>query len=183
MYSKVSDLPDIIQRELLKFSYNKKDIEILVRETESLSVAGGDGVRGFAIIVDLFNQTTESFIGSWGGSNMFTSSVVDDNDKLYIIPDNFAVIKGVKGSMSYATITISSANVIKGLTGNTLSDTEKKLLSLVKSYTSQARKPYLDKYPKLVDKLVNEGYLNRNKAGSISITTSGKNACEGIKSF
>src|SRR5260370_523739 len=51
--------------------YNKRDISVSPRETDSIGCGGGDGYKGFAILCDLESGDCHILWGSWGGANMF----------------------------------------------------------------------------------------------------------------
>jgi hypothetical protein len=70
------------------------------------SAAGGSqGRRGFVTILNLDTGASRRLTGSWGGSNMFTASPVDEGDAVIPIPSNGAVLKGSMGyPRTFATI-------------------------------------------------------------------------------
>lgn len=179
MYMQVKDLPDALKNALASVGYSRADIDIKVSETGSLLSSGGDGRRGFAILVNMSTNEYKTHWGSWGGSNMFSpDNQVDNNDQSYPIPENGAVINGSTGEKVYATITISPANAAKLLpTTGIVSDREADILKIFKSYTSKYRKEYLTRHNVTEDEiksLASRGYLKVNKVG-IQITTEGKN--------
>lgn len=183
MYTKLTDLPDTIQSALNKLSYYKKDISIEVAESVSPFVGGGDGQRGFCVILDIVTGQSEIKMGSWGGSNAFSpNNQVDCDTESYKIPANMAVIKGSQGTdRVYATLYLSPDNVIKALPVRIeLEPRLKWILYGYKGLTSAGRKNEYDRNndkPNANDlkKLVDMGLLKQNKAGVCQITTEGKN--------
>jgi len=186
VYSKVKDLPETIQSALISLGYNRSDIKIEAAESVSPSVGGGDGLRGFCCMVNIVTGETKTMIGSWGGSNAFTQSAINPVDSDYTnykIPDNIAVIKGNEGGSHpvYATITVSTANIIKALPGVVeLSPRDKWILYGYKGLTSAGRKNEYSRnndVPSAADlkRLVDMGLLKQNAAGHCQITTAGKN--------
>lgn len=192
MYTQVKDLPESIQSALSSIGYGRKDISLEVAESISPSVGGGDGLRGFCIIVNIETGERKTEVGSWGGSNMFAESAsnrVDSDHNNYLIPVNVAVIKGSYGRDRpvYATITISSSNMIKALPEKVeLSDRERWIMYGYKSLTSQGRKNDYSRnndIPTAADlnSLVERGLLKRNSAGHCQITTDGKNCLKPLE--
>lgn len=186
MFIEVRELPDTIQSALRSCGYAKKDVQVLIKEKESVHFSGGDGYRGFACIVNISTGAREIIQGSWGGSNMFNqTNHVDLNDNQHTIPQNGCVIRGFTGGTSgatHCTVTLSPKNVMPCLTAKPdLSEDELYVLGVVRSYKSSYRKPLLESKQALVDCLVTQGYLVRNKAGAISLSTKGKNAAEGVR--
>lgn len=195
MYININDLPSTIQNALRRRGYNRKDIEIKTKETFYTSGYGvSDGRYGFCDLVNIDNGDIKSFNGSWGGSNMFVQTVVDDNRKSMELPINCVVINGSKGGghssingQTLAQLTMHPKNMNPKLLTNVL-DTkldEKVFNALlgIKSLTSKGRKEYyprkgLGQYnaqnPLILD-LYKNGLVKISSAGSISITTKGKN--------
>lgn len=185
MYIKTNQLPEQIQSALKSVSYNKKDIQVLIKEQESLFCSGGNGIRGFTILINLSSNENQIMYGSWGGANAFNpSNQVDLNDENYTIPENGVVIKGHEGNGVFAQVILSPKNMIKNLLteDSSLSKDEKTVLSYFK-YTSSYRKSLLENKTELVNKLIEAGFIFKNKAGSMSLTLKGKNAAENIKVY
>lgn len=189
MYTKLTDLPDTIQKTLHSLGYHSKDISLEVSESVSPFVGSGDGLRGFCVILDIITGQSETKMGSWGGSNAFSpNNSVDCDTSSYKIPSNVAVIKGTTGrDRVYATITLSPENVIKALPLPTELDQRLKwILFGYKGLTSSGRKNEYDRYrdkPSAEDlkKLVELGLLKMNKAGVCQITTEGKNCFKALE--
>ncbi len=189
MYTQVKDLPEALQSALSSLGYGRKDIQIEVKESISPIVGGGSGKRGFCCIVNIETGERKTEMGSWGGSNMFAQSAVNavDSDHTdYVIPPNFAVIKGTEGGDRpvYATITISSANMIKALPEKVeLDGRDQWLLYTFKGLTSAGRR---DEWARNNDKpseadlvrFVGNGWIKRRSDGACSITTEGKNVLQ-----
>lgn len=189
MYSKVKDLPETIQSALSSLGYTRADIELKVKESISPFIGGGDGYRGFCVILDIVTGEKDVKLGSYGGSNAFNpGNQVDCDTACYKIPANTAVIKGSSGGGHpvSASITLSPDNVIKALPLKTeLTPREKWLLYVLKAYTSQGRKEEFRRnndIPTLADlkRLEGLGFLKVNKAGAAQITTEGKNVVAGL---
>lgn len=185
-YVKVKELPESLQSALNECAYKKADVQVLIKESESVFSSGSKGYRGFASLVNISTGETRLMQGSWGGSNPFTpNNHVDQNSNEYTIPKDMAVIRGFSGGSSgttHATITISPLNILPALQGGSdLSDEEKHILAIMRSYKPAYRKPYLDAAKDMVDSLVERGYIKRAKNGALSLTTEGKNACENVR--
>lgn len=129
-YQLVSELPECLINALKFVAYGSRDIEILPREKTAISYAGGDGRRGFAILVNLSTGEYKIHYGSWGGANAFnTKNQVDLNTQDYPIPENGAVILGSEGNKTFATIYLNPKNVLAALPeGDVLSDLDRKVM-------------------------------------------------------
>ena len=185
-YVKVKELPESLQKALNECGYRKADVQVLIKEMESVFSSGGNGYRGFASLVNISTGETKLMHGSWGGANPFNpTNQVDLNDNDYTIPKDIAVIRGFSGGASgstHATVTISPLNILPSLQGGSdVSEEEKRLLAVMRSYTPAYRKPYLDAAKDMVDSLVERGYIKRSKNGALSLTTDGKSAAENIR--
>jgi hypothetical protein len=184
-YVNVRDLPEVLSSALSTCSYAKPNVQILIKEKESVQGAGMQGYRSFAMIVNMSTGESKQLQGSWGGSNPFNpTNVVDNNDQVYVIPKDMAIILGFTGGSSgitHATITFSPHNILPILTcAPDVSNEEQKLLAIMRGYKPAYRKPYLDAKKELVNSLVERGYIKRASNGALSLTVSGKNACEGV---
>ena len=186
MYTQVKDLPETIQSALNSLGYGRKDISLEVAESISPAVSGGQGKRGFCCIVNIETGERKIDMGSWGGANCFGPSAVNpvDSDRNdYVIPPNFAVIKGSEGGDRpvYATITISSSNMIKALPEKVeLSARDQWLLYTFKGLTSAGRKNEWERCndkPSEADlvRFAINGWIKRRSDGACMITTEGKN--------
>ncbi len=185
-YVKVKELPEALQSALHECGYRAADVQIKIKESESIHASGGQGYRAFAVVVNMTNGETKQYVGSWGGANPFNpTNRVDLDTRNYIIPKDGAVIRGSTGGSSGstdATITLSPLNILPILEGGkNLSPEETRVLGVMYSYTSAYRKPILEKAKIQVDALVEKGYIKRAKNGALSLTTSGKNAAENVR--
>jgi hypothetical protein len=185
MYVEVKSLTPAVQSALKAVSYGSRDIQVITTDKVSPSVAGGDGQRGFVIVINLTTGKREHVTGSWGGANMFNpTNVVDLDTGQYVIPTDGVVIKGTTGyPRTFATLyTTATGNLLPAATGDveTLTDVELQALYCHKSIKGgQYRREEMTRRgvgPSTVDSLVDRGYLKRNRAGAVSITTKGKNA-------
>lgn len=183
-YAIVKELPESLQSALSAVGYGRKDIELRAKETESLFCAGGDGYRGFAVLVNIATGEREVHRGSWGGSNAFNpNNSVDLNDKEYELPLNGAVIKGSEGGSRpvFATITLHPGNMAKFLPAKAeLSEAEQHVLWCFKALKSG---PYRQsalgtKSGEAIEALVGRKFLKRSTNGATQITTEGRNALE-----
>lgn len=173
-YVKVKELPESLQSALYSVGYRKADVQVLIKEKESVFCSSGDGYRGFASIVNISTGETKHMQGSWGGANMFNqSNQVDMNDKDYVLPKDIAIIRGFFGGtagITHSTVTISPLNVLPALQGaEEVSEEEKHLLAIMRSYKPAYRKPYLDAAKETVDSLVERGYIKRASNGALSL--------------
>ena len=191
MYIKISEIPDSIRRGLDSVDYKRKDIEVHVVDKVSLGYSSGDGRRAFSVVGNIDTGMFKTVFGSWGGANMFTRTLVDDCDQEFEIPVNGYVITGCTGGYghgSYATLHVSSGCVNKALLPDicNLSDIEVKVLACVRALRGDYRKVAIRRSggsDEVVQGLVRLGYLNCNKAGSLSLTTKGKNACIDVPAY
>lgn len=182
-YIRVKDLPETLQSLLKACDYHRSDICVNVKETESLLCPGGSGYKGFTIIVNLSTGESRWLNGSWGGANMFNpTNAVDLDQTMYTLPNDCAIIKGTIGGTTgstFASITIPPSNASKYLPeSNTLSDKDKSILGVYRSYKPSYRKDELYRIgctQEDLDILISQGYLKRDGRG-IQITTKGKNS-------
>lgn len=187
MFTKVRALPAVLQAALSSLGYHCDDIQVHVKERESVFSGGGDGYRSFAVLVNMATGERAERWGSWGGSNAFNPhNSVDTDTTLYELPVNMALIKGheVGGKPVRCDLTIGPSNIVPWLTSSEtdLTDDEKQVLAIFKGYKPVARKEYIgDDRMHLIEGLVSRGYISRNKAGATAITTKGKNACKGVR--
>jgi len=184
MYAKVRDLPESIQSALRAVSYGAADIEVRAAEKVSPQVCGGDGKRGFCVLIMLATGQREELIGSWGGSNMFNpQNQVDLDSADYPIPDGVAVIKGTMGyPRTFATLYLAPSNIAKLLPAPTeLDPRDRWILYTFSGLNSMGRRNEWARYrdtPSEADlnRLAAAGYLKRSRNGATQITTEGKNA-------
>lgn len=184
MYVLVKDLPSVVQTALTDVGYGRVDIRVETGSTVVLSSSGGSGLRSFAILIDLSANRAETHWGSWGGANMFNpTNAVDNDSRSYPLPDHGVAITGSRGGGRpvYAVLHIPTAMVARLLPQATVevSEDEKNALYCYKSLKSGYRQRELERLnvpAGTVDALVTRGFLKRNRAGAVSITTEGKNA-------
>lgn len=135
-------------------------------------------------MVNLDTGARKTFIGSWGGSNMFVSSPVDDSDGVGTLPPYGAVIRGSTGyPRTFATIYAHPAAMGRFLPSGEPDETtdaeQQALYCYVSIKGGEYRRDELRRRnvtDDVIDGLVAGGYLKRNKAGAVQITTAGKNA-------
>ncbi len=184
MYAKVRDLPDSVQTALSSVSYGAADIEVRAAEKVSPQVAGGDGKRGFVVLIMLATGEIKALVGSWGGSNMFNlQNQVDLDSADYPVPDGVAIIKGTIGyPRTFATLYLAPSNVAKLLPAPaTLDPRDRWILYTFSGLNSMGRRNEWERksdHPSETDlnRLAAAGYLKRSKNGATQITTEGKNA-------
>jgi hypothetical protein len=185
MHVEVKTLVPAVQSALKSVRYGGRDIQVITADKVSPLVAGGDGQRGFVTIINLDTGKSESRRGSWGGANMFNpDNAVDLDREQFTIPANGVVIKGTTGyPRTFATLyTTATGNLLPAGTDDTEVLTDEELQALYCHYSikgGQYRRDELSRrhvMASTVDSLVDRGYLKRNRAGAVSITTKGKNA-------
>jgi hypothetical protein len=154
---------------------------------------GGDGLREFCAILDLSTGERKIEHGSWGGANMFNpNNRVDLDEKSYVIPPNFVVVKGHQGGGrgTYAYVVVRPDMVTPWLPAKSvLSKRQQYIIDVLKGYNSQGRKDEFNRWdskfkrvPPSADEfkaLEELGLLKITKSGAISLTTTGKNAASG----
>jgi hypothetical protein len=184
MHVEVKELGTAIQAALKSVNYHGKDIEIHATNRASTMVAGGDGMRGFTIVVNLDTGKFEGLRGSWGGSNMFTHNAVD-NEEVIDIPSNGAVIKGTTGyprtfAWIYAPPEAMGRMLPSGEPAEELTDEENRALyCFVCIKGGEYRREEIRRkgvQAQTILSLIERGYLKRNKSGATQVTTKGKNA-------
>jgi hypothetical protein len=179
----VATLPEVLRRALVDAEYGRKDIAVEASPTFSFQASFGEGFRAFAVAVNLETGDTKRLDGSWGGASINHTSQVDGDHADHVIPVNGAIILGQVGGGRpvSARIILNPENVAKLLPAvdGSVTDRDRDLLAIFGSIKSSYRKEYLDRAkatPAEVDSLISRGLLSRNKAGSVAITTTGKNA-------
>lgn len=196
----VTELPPTVRAALKEVKYFKKDIEMIPSQTYIQRAPSGKGQKGFTLALNIATGQILKHEGSWGGENPFVRNPIDSDDTTRSLPEGFIVIQGTQGyPRTYAVIYINPNNLVALLPPkDELSDRENALLAVIKQHTSAGRKDFWKRYPKSkprqeeLDSLVSRGFLKRNKAGAISISTKGKNAisvdscvwyCEGKEKY
>lgn len=185
MYVPTNELSPAIRAVLVNVQYGASDIEIIGAESVDGTVAGGDGMRGFTVIVNVDTGQYKRVMGSWGGSNPWSDSPVDGTEAMIEIPTNGVVIKGTVGHpRTFARIYANPAamgNLLpSGEQEETLTDAEQQAIYCFAAIKGgEYRRDEMRRRgvtSDTVDSLVERGYLKRNKAGATQITTRGKNA-------
>jgi len=181
-------LPDAVRDALKSLGYGRPDIKAEAAESAQLNDYGETGCRSFVCLVDLATGQRKVTYGSWGGPNMFNPrNMVDLDDREQPIPPNAVVICGSEGGNRpvYARLLAHPSTLTPLLPApSTLSDKLARMLAVYGAYRSTYRAEELKRMGAThaeTDELVAGGYLSRNKAGSIQITTKGKQACERVR--
>lgn len=175
-------LPATVQAALKAAGYHRKDVPVKPSETFQLAGGYGNGYRGFAVAINMETGETRGFSGSWGGANPFERKQVDNDDRQHPIPVNGAAFVGQEGGGRpvSGTLYVRPDQVTALLpAADPVSDRERSLLAIFGGIKGGYRREYLDAAgatPEEIDALVARGFLSRNRAGAISITTAGKNA-------
>jgi hypothetical protein len=183
----VSDLPLNLKLALQNVGYNKPNVLVKIGREFYPRPPSMDGRRGYLAAVNLTEGAEEPYkvtLGSYGGSNMFTKTI-DDFDGKVPLPENYAAITGLtSGGSGYpatANVYVGPGNMNPALLPQApaVSEREAKILYMVKGYKSEYRKARLQAnkvQDSEIDSLVSRGFLKKNSAGALSITTDGKNA-------
>lgn len=184
MYIEIKNLPVSIQNALVSANYNKKDVEVKVAESVDPRPPSDKGKKGFFAACNLVSGSHKITWGSYGGSNMFVSTI-DDAEGLQTIPNDGAFVLGLgdagPGYPAMATVYVSPNTMNPSLLPVSADVTEKEgiILAIFKGYKSSYRPEALSRIKATkadVDSLVERKFLFRNSAGSTSITTTGRNA-------
>lgn len=165
----IKTLPTSVQEALRGIGYWYRDINVVPAEKVSPSSVSGQGSRSFFTVLSLDGSVTPSTsFGSWGGSNPFEAKQADLDTTEYHIPLGGAVIKGNKGDKVFASLYVNPLNVAP-------------LLPIKPAYRKEWYERSIGTTPSQEEFLALQakGLIKINKAGSVSITTDGKNACEG----
>ena len=187
-YVALTKLPETIQSALSSVGYCRQDIEVTASETYSPLSAGSKGKQSFCVCLDIKSGDRESRIGSWGGPNIGNhSNQVDNDSNNYPIPPNGAVITGSTGYKgTFASITVAPDMLQKFLpiTDDSITDADKAWLYILKTNRPSYRKSEANRasipWPTTdrLEHLKGKGLIKINKAGSIQLTTDGKNAAK-----
>lgn len=184
MHVEVKDLVPAIQKALASVKYGARDISVEAKDEVALATGGAsDGSRGFVTIVNLETGKFHTEVGDWGGRGL-GRRMSDWTDDRLTLADNMVVVHGQMGyPRTYAHI-YANGNVIGRFLPSgdeeTLTDQEQQAIychAAVKG--GQYRRDEMSRRgvrPETVDSLVERGYLKRNRAGAVQITTKGKNA-------
>lgn len=182
IYVETKTLPPTILAALQTVDFNRPTIGVYTSEQASLFCAGGTGLRGFAVLVDIDTGRHETHVGSWGGSNPFETRAVDA-DVPQALPPNGCVINGHQGGGKpvYATLTIHPSRAARLLpaAGDELTERQKELMAVYARFNSRGRSEWFGRYGAASEseltELESRGWIKRNKAGSVTCTAAGKN--------
>lgn len=168
--------------KLSSLGYTDRSVRLYAVDSVSdLKAYSNKGERSTIRIVDTDNGIDKSHRGSWGGSNMFTSSIVDDvgisceldlNTMILVIKNDNELIEVYVHPAAVGDFHVDTAD---------LTDVQVKMLEVFQ-YTSSYRKSYWSKSwgelsndnPNLLP-LIDQGLLKKAGKG-LSITADGKNA-------
>lgn len=185
LYVAVKELPPSVRKTLKDIGYGKADIGIKGSETVVVGQGGGDGRRSFYAILALDGSVEPKVeYGSWGGANPFETFRVDHDQNKHPIAPGYAVVVGSEsgGTHVHCTMHVHPSNLTPLLPGKTdLTDRQRSILRAFTNFTSAGRKAEWERYSETkpteeeFETLVGLGLLKKNKAGSLSITTKGKN--------
>jgi hypothetical protein len=186
MHVEVKDLNPTLRAALDSVAYGAKDIRVEAANRVDSYSEGNAGSRGFVIVVNLDTGERKRITGSWGGGNMFTSSLVDTGSEFVELPANGAIIKGTTGyPRTFATI-YAHPNAIGQFLPSGADDRDElsaeelqALYCFVSIKGGAYRREELQRRnvaDATVDDLVSRGYLKRSKNGATAVTTAGKNA-------
>lgn len=180
MYVNPSNIP------VLRNFTNKKSVPLVIDRLEltDYRICSNDGERGY---LKVFNTKTgdviKTYMGSWGGSNIFTKTIADDVGINVEIEPGIGVIVGHQGGMNpgVTMVYMHASDVPADALPKKveLDETLLKVLSVMQ-YTSAYRKQYWNRAwgelglnnPHLL-KLVELGLLKKAGAG-YSLTPDGK---------
>jgi hypothetical protein len=137
------------------------------------------------VIINLFTEETSVKYGSWGGANSFNpNNQVDNDDKYYVLPENFCVIEGREGGNHpiHARMIVRPDMISKYLPAKTgITERQQYIIDVLGCLTSAGRKEEFNSYGHIPPSkeeyaiLENLGLIKITKAGAVSLTTEGKN--------
>lgn len=108
MFVDVRELPRCVKEILKRIGFNKREISF--ERAQKISLRCPITLpynRGFCILLNLTSGKYKIGLGSFGGTNQFTKTIVDDCGYHFNIPENFIIIKGEHGqSGTWATLTM-----------------------------------------------------------------------------
>ena len=119
MKTEIKNLPENIKSALKSIDFHGSQLSVEVVADCVMSLKENccfEGNRSFAIVIDMATGMNRVTYGSWGGSNFYTKTLVDDCDTKFAMPANCAVIKGEMGGRGcFATLYLRPDNVVPGL--------------------------------------------------------------------
>ena len=180
----IKDLHPIVQRALHSLGFHKRDVEVIISANTRLRIyGGGGGSRLFFAKVDLKSGQMSVDHGAWGGANMFGYSMLDQDDRVYAVPDDTAIILGKEGGTSgvLAVVVLPPSLAPATLTQEEeLPELQEKILAIFRLKAGY-RKQYLAELgpgvEEAIEELIANDYIKRSKVG-LQLTTKGKNASE-----
>ncbi len=180
---RTKDLPDCLRAALKEVDYGAQDIGVEISSTISALSQGGQGSRGFTLVVELSTGKFTKRLGSWGGASIEMKQV-DFDDRETPLLEGFAVIKGTMGfPRTIATINVNPVNMVKFLPEPcSITERQKSILRAFSSLTSAGRRDEWARDPvnaptvEELDGLVKLKLLSRSSNGATKITVEGKNA-------
>ncbi len=179
----VKQLPTTVQTALKTAGYNRRDIAVEPSETFQLAPGWADGYRGIAVAINMESGETKSFWGSWGGANPFSQTQVDSDDRQHAIPVNGVAFVGQEGGgkPTSGRLYVRPDQITKVLPpiDETITERDRSILAIFGGIKSGYRAEYLERASvskNELEWLVLNGFLKRNKAGSLQITPKGKNS-------
>ena len=170
-----------------QFSRETRGVARASVQPPPMCAAGPAGARLRAVTPDddmkawLFGAS-EWWTGSWGGFTRFVETV---DGKCVTIAEGFAVINGEDGYKHFARLHVRPENIAGMLPEPEEHPSEVlAVLCIVGGFKSFARADIMREYKlgaysvdnPLIQECIKRGLLKANKAGSIRITTEGKNA-------
>lgn len=186
----LKELPQSLQSALDSAGYRRQDIKVFAAENfqPSNGSATFKGNRGYVMTVNMQSGERKILMGNWGGSSGFTKTLVDDCHEDVPIPENAAIILGESGGRgNFAHILVRPESLAKMLpegSDTELSEEQMKALAIFKGIRAGYRRQYFDRAElgeykasaPLLQGLIAKSLIKANRAGSMRITTAGKNA-------
>lgn len=187
----VANLPEPIQNALKALNFGRADLPVFTSATVQLGGSASDGEKAFTTLVNLSTGEHHTEWGSWGGPNAFDRANLVDNDRnTYTLPGDGVVVTGSgNGSKArYAFLHIPSSMTARVLPpkGEALTEDLQTVLNIYVENNSSGRtrefgelrykKWTKDRIDAATAELVTGGYIKQNRAGSVSVTTKGRNA-------
>jgi hypothetical protein len=186
-YVSVKTLAPTLRDALASVRYGAQDIRVIPAHAIEARAGGASaGSRGFVQVVNLDTGASHVEHGDWGGAGL-GRRLADWTEDAIPIPANGAVVKGTTGyPRTFAQVYVHPDSLGRFLPEATeqLSEAAQQVLYCFGSIKGgQYRRDELRRRvgspaisDPIVDSLVERGYLKRNKAGAVQITTRGKNA-------
>lgn len=109
MIVKTKSLPAPVLAALASVGFARPDIEIKTAlKTPIQNSCSGSGQRGYVVQLDLRTGEFHTLTGNWGGSNAYSSSLVDSSDDtIPLLPNVTVVIYGQQGGSRPVTASIT----------------------------------------------------------------------------